>query len=51
MVPQDLYNKYSSVIFGTPQASYALGPVGENRQTSGYQFGVGGSYGSKPFGF
>ncbi len=50
MVPQDLYNKYASVIFGTPQASYALGPVGTNTTTSGYQMGIGGSYGSTPFG-
>jgi hypothetical protein len=50
MVPQDLYNKYASVIFGTPSASYALGPVGENRSTTGYNFGVGGANGSAPFG-
>jgi hypothetical protein len=50
MVPQDLYNKYASVIFGTPQASYQLGPTGTSSTTSGYQFGVGGSYGSTPFG-
>ena len=46
MVPQDLYNKYASVIFGTPSASYALGPVGTNTSTTGYQAGFGGSYGS-----
>jgi len=28
MAPQDLYNKYASVIFGTPAASYNLGPTG-----------------------
>jgi hypothetical protein len=50
MVPQDLYNKYASVIFGTPQASYALGPVGENRTSTGYNMGFGGSGGSAPFG-
>jgi len=27
LIPQDLYNKYAQVIFGTPQASYALGPI------------------------
>jgi hypothetical protein len=46
MVPQDLYNKYASVIFGTPSASYSLGPVGSNQTTTGYQAGIGGSYGS-----
>lgn len=34
MVPQDLYNKYASVIFGTPAPSYALGPYGQTQQTS-----------------
>ena len=36
MVPQDLYNKYAQVIFGTPTASYGLGPVGTNQTTTGY---------------
>jgi hypothetical protein len=40
MTPQQLYNQYSSVIFGTPQASYNLGPVGSNSTTSGYNFGA-----------
>ena len=42
MVPQDLYNKYASVIFGTPSASYALGPTGtsttENKLNMGIKF-------------
>ena len=50
MVPQDLFNKYASVIFGTPTASYDLGPTGTSTTTSGYQAGFGGSYGSSPFG-
>ena len=33
MAPQDLYNKYASVIFGTPSASYGVGPYGSS--TSG----------------
>lgn len=40
MVPQDLYNKYASVIFGAPAASYQLGPVGESRTGSSYNFGA-----------
>jgi hypothetical protein len=40
MVPQDLYNKYASVIFGTPAASYQLGPTGESRTGSSYNFGA-----------
>jgi hypothetical protein len=42
MVPQDLYNKYASVIFGTPQASYGLGPTGtrtdETKMNVGLKF-------------
>ena len=48
MTPQQLYNQYSSVIFGTPQASYNLGPVGSNSTSTQYGFGVGGAYGSQP---
>jgi len=40
MVPQDLFNKYAGVIFGTPQASYGLGPVGESRTGTSYNFGA-----------
>jgi hypothetical protein len=53
MTPQQLYNQYSSVIFGTPAASYSpdfRGTIGGTTTTSGYQAGVGGSYGSAPFG-
>lgn len=40
MTPQQLYNQYASVIFGTPSASYSLGPVGTNTTSSGYNFGA-----------
>ena len=40
MVPQDLYNKYASVIFGTPSTSYALGPVGSSTTESKMGFGI-----------
>lgn len=42
MVPQDLYNKYASVIFGTPSASYGLGPTGTSTSTN--QMGIGINY-------
>ena len=36
MLPQQLYNQYAQVIFGTPQSSYALGPSsGSSTTTSG----------------
>ena len=44
MTPQDLYNKYASVIFGTPAASYNPDFSGtQNRTTSttGYNVGAG----------
>jgi hypothetical protein len=43
MVPQDLYNKYASVIFGTPAASYTpdfRGTQGSTVNTTGYNAGV-----------
>ena len=40
MVPQDLYNKYASVIFGTPAASYSLGPTGTNTTESKLNMGI-----------
>jgi hypothetical protein len=40
MAPQELYNKYASVIFGTPQASYALGPYGQTQTGTQTQFGI-----------
>lgn len=38
LIPQQLYNQYASVIFGTPSASYAMGPYGQT--TSGSQTGT-----------
>lgn len=41
MVPQDLYNKYASVIFGTPTASYNPNFAGTQGQTqSNLGFGI-----------
>jgi hypothetical protein len=39
MTPQQLYNQYASVIFGTPAASYNLGPTGSNTSSSGSNIG------------
>jgi len=39
MTPQQLYNQYASVIFGTPSSSYSLGPTGSNTSTSGSNLG------------
>jgi hypothetical protein len=51
MTPQQLYNQYASVIFGTPAASYTPDFRGtQGTVTSGTQFGFGGSYGSTPIG-
>ena len=36
---QDLFNKYASVIFGTPSASYSLGPTGSSTSSSGSNLG------------
>jgi hypothetical protein len=55
MAPQDLYNKYSSVIFGTPAASYSpnfsgtqtINQAGETRGTqSQFGFNLGTLFGS-----
>lgn len=40
MQPQELYNKYASVIFGTPSPSYALGPYGQSQSTNSMNFGI-----------
>jgi hypothetical protein len=43
MVPQDLFNKYASVIFGTPSASYNpdfSGTQGSRISKTGYNVGV-----------
>ena len=38
--PQDLYNKYASVIFGTPQSSYAMGPTGSSTTGTTSNYGI-----------
>lgn len=39
--PQDLFNKYGTLAFGTPQASYTqIGPYGSQTNTSGYNYGL-----------
>jgi len=39
--PQDLFNRYGALAFGTPASSYNnYGPVGQTTNTSGYQFGA-----------
>jgi hypothetical protein len=43
MTPQQLYNQYASVIFGTPAASYNpdfRGTQGTTTNTTGYNAGV-----------
>jgi hypothetical protein len=43
MIPQDLYNKYASVIFGTPSASYNpnfAGTQGSTMEKTGYEFKI-----------
>lgn len=40
MTPQQLYNQYASVIFGTPSASYGLGPYGQAQSGSTESFGI-----------
>ena len=40
MAPQQLYNQYASVIFGTPASSYGLGPTGSSSSTNQSNFGI-----------
>lgn len=40
MTPQQLYNQYASVIFGTPGQSYGLGPYGQSGSTDTTKFGI-----------
>jgi hypothetical protein len=52
MTPQQLYNQYASVIFGTPQGSYTPDFRGtQGSRTTGYEFGIGGAGGSSPIKF
>lgn len=42
MTPQDLYNRYASVIFGTPASAYSpnfAGTQGQTQQAQGYRVG------------
>ena len=49
MTPQQLYNQYASVIFGTPAASYSPDFRGTQGSTSNEsKYNVGASYGIKP---
>jgi hypothetical protein len=52
MTPQQLYNQYASVIFGTPQGSYTpdfRGTQGTNTSQSGFNINTAGMFG-KPGG-
>jgi hypothetical protein len=40
MTPQQLYNQYASVIFGTPTASYGIGPTGTSTSGTSSNFGI-----------
>jgi hypothetical protein len=40
MTPQQLYNQYASVIFGTPSASYGVGPTGTNSTSTTSNYGI-----------
>ena len=40
MAPQQLYNQYASVLFGTPAASYNIGPYGPTSSSRGMNLGL-----------
>jgi len=40
MTPQQLYNQYASVIFGTPASASNLGPTGVTQSGSGFNIGA-----------
>jgi hypothetical protein len=40
MTPQQLYNQYASVIFGTPASASNLGPTGVTGSSSGFNIGA-----------
>lgn len=40
MAPQALYNQYASVLFGTPAASYNIGPYGQTSSSRGMNLGL-----------
>ena len=45
--PQQLYNQYASVLFGVPNASYALGPYGTSGTGNQAGINLGGLFGPK----
>ena len=48
MTPQQLYNQYASVIFGTPSASYTnYGPYGSSTSGSSAKLDFGGMFGKQ----
>lgn len=52
MTPQQLYNQYASVLFGTPSAQITpdfRGTQGSTVNKSTFDMGIGGSAGSSPF--
>ena len=52
MAPQQLYNQYASILFGTPSAQIApdfRGTQSYTKTGTEYNFGIGGSGGSTPF--
>lgn len=52
MTPQQFYNQYASVLFGTPSAQITpdfRGTQGTNINKSSFDMGIGGSGGSSPF--
>jgi hypothetical protein len=53
MTPQQLYQQYASVLFGTPAASYNpnfAGTQGYSKTSDSYSMGIGGANGSSGFG-
>ena len=49
--PQDLFNKYGTLAFGTPSASYTqIGPYGSQTNTSGSNYGFNLGFGKPGFG-
>ena len=40
MTPQQLYNQYAAVLYGTPASSYNLGPYGQSQTSTKSSFGI-----------
>jgi hypothetical protein len=52
MTPQQFYNQYASVLFGTPSAQITpdfRGTQGSTRSSNTFEAGIGGAAGSSPF--